>query len=234
MVLRQPLTQPATPSLGFSVKELHDYRAASKTLEGLVEYHTMYVHAARRRRAAARAQTGVVSPDFFDLLGVRAAPRPDLPRRGRPPGADAGARAELRLLAAPLRRRPGRRRHGVQMNDRAHTVVGVLPTVPQYPERERRLHAELGLPVPLERADAREPRRADAERLGRLRPGVTLEQAQADVALGRRAASPQTTRTPTRRASGFTATAVGLARGADAAARGRRSWCCWAPSAACC
>ena len=50
------------------------------------------------------------------------------------------------------------------MNDRMHTVVGVLPPIPQFPERERRLHAAVGLPVPIESTDDREPQRADADR----------------------------------------------------------------------
>ena len=32
------------------------------------------------------------------------------------------------------------------MNDRPHTVIGVLPRDPAVPERERRLHADGGMP----------------------------------------------------------------------------------------
>ena len=55
VVLRQTLAQPATPSLGFSEKELLDYRDASQTLEGLVEYHTMSFTLLGGAEAAARA-----------------------------------------------------------------------------------------------------------------------------------------------------------------------------------
>jgi putative ABC transport system permease protein len=129
VVVRQSLSSPATPSLGFSEKELLDYRGASRMLEGLVEYHSMSFTLLGGREAE-RVQTGVVSHGFFDFLGVT-------PRLGRTfraqddePGADA-------LLV--LSHEYWRRRHGdpdivgrvFQMNNRPHTVVGVLPNVPQ-------------------------------------------------------------------------------------------------------
>jgi hypothetical protein len=52
-----------------------------------------------------------VSGNYFGVLQVRAAPRPRVRRRGGPrTGRVADRGAEPRLLAAPLRRRPGRRR----------------------------------------------------------------------------------------------------------------------------
>ena len=36
-----------------------------------------------------------------------------------------------------------------RMNDRPHTIVGMLPAVPQYPLGCRRLHADVRVPVPL-------------------------------------------------------------------------------------
>ena len=78
-------------------------------------------------------RTGVVSAHFFDLLGIK-------PYLGRfftsaddVPGADA-----VLVLSYPYwqTRYGGDRsiigRH-FRMNDKVHTVVGVLPPVPQYP-----------------------------------------------------------------------------------------------------
>src|SRR5262249_23246644 len=52
--------------------ELADYRDQAKSLDGLAEYHTMYfiLFGAGEPR---RVQTGVVSANFFDLLGVKPA-----------------------------------------------------------------------------------------------------------------------------------------------------------------
>ena len=158
VVVRQTLTQPATPSLGFSEKELLDYRASSRALESLVEYHTMSFtllgNARGRARADRRRLAGVLR-----LPGRDAAARPDLPRRRRQARRRRGAGAELRLLAAPPRRRPRHRRQGVPDEQPPAHGGGRAAERAAVPERERRLHAELGLPVPLERADAREPRR---------------------------------------------------------------------------
>ena len=46
-------------------------------------------------------------------------------------GAERAAGPEPRLLAAAAGRRPGRRRPEFEMNDRVHTVVGVLPPLPR-------------------------------------------------------------------------------------------------------
>ena len=157
VVVRQSLTSPATPSLGFSEKELLDYRAASRTLEDLVEYHTMSFTLLGGREAE-RVQTGVVSPGFFDFLGVKPLLGRTLPRRRRRAGRRRGAGAELRLLEEAPRRRPGRRRARVPDEQPAAHRGRRAAERAAVPERERRLHAELGVPVPLERADAREPR----------------------------------------------------------------------------
>ena len=97
-----------------------------------------------------RVQTGVVSANFFDLLGVK----PLLGRTFRTGEDKHGAEAVLVLSHDYWMRSFGGDPKVVgrvfTMNDRPHTVVGVLPPIPGLPRRERRLHADLGLPVPLE------------------------------------------------------------------------------------
>ena len=126
VVVRQTLTRRATPSLGFSEKELIDYRAAAATLEDLVEYHTMSFTLLGGREAQ-RVQTGVVSPGFFDFLGVR----PLVGRTFRAEDDTHGAEAVLILSHGYWMRRfggdPGVVGRVFRMNDRPHTVVGVLP-----------------------------------------------------------------------------------------------------------
>ncbi len=80
-----------------------------------------------------RVDTGVVSANFFDVLGVR----PKLGRTFVDGDDDAGAPAVLVLSHEYWRTRFGGDPDIVgqtfQMNDRPHTVVGVLPPIPQYP-----------------------------------------------------------------------------------------------------
>ena len=165
VVVRQTLTTPATPSLGFSEKELLDYRAASRTLEDLVEYHTMSFTLLGGREAE-RVQTGVVSRGFFDVLGVPPLLGRTFRARGRRAGRRRGAGAEPRLLEAPPRRRPADRRARVpDEQPAAHGGRRAAERCPSIPNANDVYMSSLGVPVPLERADAREPRRAHVERL---------------------------------------------------------------------
>ena len=52
-----------------------------------------------------------------------------------------------------------------RMNDRAHTVVGILPPIPRLPGRQRRVHAGLGVPVPVGPDDGEQPGRRHADRV---------------------------------------------------------------------
>jgi putative ABC transport system permease protein len=181
VVVRQSLSSPATPSLGFSEKELLDYRAASRTLEDLVEYHTMSFTLLGGREAE-RVQTGVVSHRFFDFLGVA----PLLGRTFRAEDDAPGADAVLVLSHEYWQRRHGGDPAVVgrvfQMNNRPHTVVGVLPNLPQFPNENDVYMPSSACPF-RSSAQTRENRGARMLNVyGRLKPGATLEQARADVA----------------------------------------------------
>jgi predicted permease len=181
VVVRQTLTQPATPSLGFSEKELLDYRTSSRALESFVEYHTMSFTLLGNREAE-RVQTGVVSPEFFDFLGVT----PLLGRTFRADDDKPGAEAVLVLSYDYWQRRHGGDPAVVgkvfRMNNRPHTVVGVLPNVPQFPNQNDVYMPSSACPF-RSSAQTRENRAARMLSVyGRLRPGVTLEQARADLA----------------------------------------------------
>ena len=209
VVVRQSLKTPATPSLGFSEKELLDYRAASRTLEDLVEYHTMSFTLLGGREAE-RVQTGVVSHGFFDVLGVT----PLLGRSFRPEDDQPGADAVLVLSYDYWKRRhggdPGVVGRVFQMNNRPHTVVGVLPNVPQFPNPNDVYMPSSACPF-RSSAQTRENRGARMLNVyGRLRPGATLEQSRADVAsIASRLAADHADFYPA--GSGFTTTAVALA-----------------------
>ena len=118
--------------MAFSVAEIADYRARNHTFASLVEYHSMGFTLLGEGEAE-RVRTGVVSPDFFEIFGVT----PLLGRAFRADDDRAGGPAVL-LLSYEYWRKRGSDRHIVgkafRMNDREHIVVGVLPSVPQYPD----------------------------------------------------------------------------------------------------
>ncbi len=165
----------------FSAPEVNDLATLSRTLSGVVEYHSMWF-VLLGRPEPERVQTGVVSASFFDLLGVR-------PILGRTflPGEDRhGAEAVLVLSHAYWQRSfgadPGVVGRVFRMNDRPHTVIGVLPPIPGYPDDN-----DLYMPIsacPFRSAPHMEQSRdmGMMQAFGRMKPGVTLEAARKDLA----------------------------------------------------
>jgi putative ABC transport system permease protein len=165
----------------FAVPEIEDIRALSRTVEGIVEYHSMFF-VLLGGTEPQRVQTGVVSANYFDTLGVT-------PIVGRAflPGEDKkGAEAVLVLSHEYWMRAFGGDPSVVgrvfRMNDRPHTVVGVLPPIPGYPENN-------DVYMPVSACPFRSDPMMDTDRhmgmlqaFGRLKPGVRIEAARSDLA----------------------------------------------------
>src|SRR5512138_3782312 len=66
--LLQSAEAAGVENAGFSPLEVQDYRAQSRTLDAVVEYHSM-PFTLLGGAEAQRVQTGVVSAGFFDALG---------------------------------------------------------------------------------------------------------------------------------------------------------------------
>lgn len=128
------IQQPSSsaPHIGISVPELQDLRAQVPELEAASEYHSMPFQFYGRGEPQ-RLQTGVVSDNFFDMLGVR----PLLGRLFLPGEEAVGAPAVLVLGHRYWRQHfggdPTVIGEKLTMNDRVHTVIGVLPPLPAYP-----------------------------------------------------------------------------------------------------
>ena len=128
------IQQPSStaPHIGISVPELRDLRAQVSELAAASEYHSMPFQFYGRGEPQ-RLQTGVVSDNFFDMLGVR----PLLGRLFLPGEEEVGAPAVLvlshRYWMQHFSGDPGVIGEQLTMNDRVHTVIGVLPPLPAYP-----------------------------------------------------------------------------------------------------
>ena len=178
--LKQPATLAGVPDAGFSVKEVEDFRAANRSIQGLAEYHSM-PFILLGRGEPRRVQSGVVSANFFDLMGVR----PFLGRTFRS-GEDALGAAPVLVLSYgfwqnELGGDPAIVGRTFEMNDRIHTVIGVLPPIPQYPNENDIYMPTSACPF---RSDPNtiETRRFRMLRVvGRLAPGATLAGAQSEL-----------------------------------------------------
>jgi putative ABC transport system permease protein len=191
--IRQQETKLSIPDISFSVKEIEDYRAQNRTLSGLVEYHamsfTLFGHG-----DPERVRTGVVSANYFGLFGVQ----PLLGRTFLPDDDKLGAPPVLLLSYEYWKNNfgsdPGIVGKTFEMNDKVHTVVGVLPPVPQYPNENDVYMATSACPFRSNKMHLEDRDMRMMEVFGRLKPGVTVAQANADVATiaaGLKAAYPK-------------------------------------------
>jgi putative ABC transport system permease protein len=184
VVARQQATRAGADNIPFSVKEIIDYRDQLETLDGLVEYHGMSFTLLNSGEPD-RVLTGVVSSNFFDVLGVQ----PLLGRMFVDTDDDLGAEAVL-LLSYPYWQQrfggdPGIVGTVFEMNDQPHTVIGVLPPIPQYP-RDNDVYMPTSACPFRARGEARMHEDRTAFRgmtaFGRLQPGATVEQFGTDLA----------------------------------------------------
>ena len=208
MVLRQQARKAGLKDIGFSVQEMNDYRAQSGSLLDMVEYHSM-AFTLFTRDEAQRVRAGVVSPGFFEMFGVR----PLLGRTFTASDDDPGAPAVLMLSYEYWKQRQGGDPDIVgkvfKMNDRPHTVIGVLPPVPQYPD-------ENDVYMPTSACPYRASKGAKLNRearllnlFARLKPGGTPDVAAADLSVIAKRLETQYPKVYERNA-GFTATAAPL------------------------
>jgi putative ABC transport system permease protein len=177
--LRQEAQKEGNNDIAFSVHEIQDFREQNKTLSGLVEYHSMsfilFGHGDPDRVRAA-----VVSANYFEMFQVK-------PLLGRTFLADddtLGAPPVLLLSYEYWKNKfgsdPGIVGKTFEMNDKVHTVVGVLPPVPQYPLESDVYMPTSACPFRSSKAmiDNRDARMMEV--FGRLKPDVSALQANAD------------------------------------------------------
>jgi len=180
LTLRQHAPLAGVDNMGFSVKEIADYRAQTQALDEVVEYHAM-TFTLFGRREPELVQAGVVSANFFDVLGVK----PKLGRSFLTGDEQHGADAVLILSHDYWERShhsdPGIVGRVFQMNNRPHTVIGVLPPIPEFPDNNDVYMPTSACPT-RSSEQFKENRRARMMSVfGRLRPGVSPDQAQADL-----------------------------------------------------
>jgi len=179
--LTQPARLSAVKNVGISPIEIRELRTRATTVTDLVEYHAM-PFVILGGQEPERVQTGVVSAEFFQTLGVR----PLLGRlfeKGEDlPGAPPVLLLSYKYWQTHLGGDPRVVGRTFTMNDRVHTVVGVLPNIPQYPAEN-----DVYMPVdscPFRRAETWDQARSvrGLTVFAHLAPGGSLSRARAELA----------------------------------------------------
>ena len=126
---------------------------------------------------------GMVSKGFFEILGVSPVQRPDVYRGRRSLGQRAGGNDQRRLWQRKFGSAPDIIGKRITMNGEGYTVIGIVPASFQLESTNFNSAKDVFVPMgafkdPLfQRRDVHEGTRA----IGRLKPGVTLDAAHADM-----------------------------------------------------
>jgi putative ABC transport system permease protein len=183
LLVRQSAPLAGRPNAGVSIKELYDYREQTASFDALVEYHQMNFDLLKQGEPD-RVNVGVVSHDFLNVLGIAPIAGRTFAADDDRPGADAVLVLSNSYWLKAFGGDPSVVGRVFQMNDRPHTVIGILPAVPLYPQENDVYMSVSACPF---RAAA-EKRIAQNRRtfpaltvFGRLKPGISREQATSDV-----------------------------------------------------
>jgi putative ABC transport system permease protein len=155
-----------------SYRDLLDLRAAS-SLEGLGGYLPRNF-TLTGEDSAERVQGGSVTPDLFGVLGIEPMlGRTFLPEDAAPPGLESVVILTHGLWQRRYGADAGIIGRGVVINNRARTVVGVMPPNFKFPERD-----ELYMPLRWDEA----PRSSrSVNGVGVIKREISIDQAQAEL-----------------------------------------------------
>jgi predicted permease len=190
--LHQGSGDPADPAndIGFSPKDLADYRQA-RSFSDIVEFHSMYFTLLGRAEPL-RVSTAVVSANYFDVLGVKALHGRTFVAADDAPGAPAVLVLTYEYWKQKFDEDPSAVGKVFRMNDKPHTVVGVLPQVPLYvPGDQTGRTIDVYMPssaCPFRTAkNVTENRSTNGSRMlnafARVRPEATLSKSAGDLAI---------------------------------------------------
>jgi putative ABC transport system permease protein len=161
-----------------------DLQRDNQSLAAIAGYRNALFSVAVNQREPEQFEGAYVTVDFFDILGVAAAAGRAFTRaEDAPPSAPLAVlshRAAEQLFGSSTAAIGVR----VRVNGEAHTITGVMPPRTEWPSAARLwvLSMKPVPPSPLDIADAEADRDVRYfEAIARLRPGVTLAQAQDDV-----------------------------------------------------
>ena len=164
------------PGSGISRLDYEDWKQRNTTLSSL-DVWSYSSHLLRHGESSERVSTALASSGFFRTLGVQ-------PILGRDflPGEDLAGSANVVILtyATWQKRFAGRADavgQSVNLSDENYTIIGILPEDSVFAPRG---NGEFWMPL---RGDECEKYREcrDLQGVGRLREGVTITQAQADL-----------------------------------------------------
>lgn len=183
LYLRQSIDGPAGQDIAFSVPEVRDFRAGVPALGGIAEFSPWaLILEGDQYSPTARIQVGLVTGNFFDVMGLHAI----LGRLTRASDDGPGVPPVMVLTEQFWRSRfhadPNIVGKQVRLEDGSATVIGVVQAAPYFPSQADVLLNMVVSPHHLSATMVLGRTHRMTEIVGRLAPGATVDEARAQVA----------------------------------------------------
>jgi putative ABC transport system permease protein len=171
-------TDARNRQFGVSRLDFDDWRESAKSFSALALMLGTSVNVSDEGRAPEQYQGVYQSSNLFRLIGVRPALGRDFSAEDDKPGAPPVAIIGGGIWKNRYGSDPSVIGRTIKENSIAVTVIGVMPPDVKFP-----FNTDMWLPTSVLPAEARNPKRGvrNYQAIGRLAPGVTLEQARAEL-----------------------------------------------------
>src|SRR4051812_17364951 len=179
--LRQSTNTPGGEDIAFSVPEINDFRASSKSLGGIAEYSPFTVTLVDNHQAE-RLNVGLVTGNYFRVMGLS----PIVGRAFGPQDDGRGAAPVMILTREYWDKKfasdPSIVGKTLRVGGKVVTVVGVLQSAPSFPAKIDALMNMVNSEHHLSATMVTGRTHRMTEMVARLAPGATLDQTRAEVA----------------------------------------------------
>jgi putative ABC transport system permease protein len=182
VVLRQDFLQTKRANVLFSIPEIKDYRQQVDALAEVEQYHQMSFILLDGQEPN-EVRTGVVSAHFFDLLGIKPYIGHFFTSADDVPGAEAKLVLSYNFWKTHYGGDPSVLGRHFRMNDKVHTVIGVLPPVPQYPRENDVYMPTVACPYSSSPKTIADRGARSMQAFGRLKPEADLATANNQIAV---------------------------------------------------
>lgn len=181
MYLRQSAEAKGSDNIAFSVPEINDFRTSSKTLAQIAEYSPLTLNLIEDA-AASQVQVGLVTGNYFDVMGLS-----PVIGHGFSAKDDGAGAAPVMMLTHDYWLNhfggdPAIVGTFVKIGGRTAEVVGVLQPAPFFPQK---IDALMNMSISEHHVSATMVQGRThrmTEMIARLAPGVTVDDARAEVA----------------------------------------------------
>jgi len=185
LLLHEGVPAAGIDRVAFAYGDLAHLRRDARSFDAIGSFRNRSVELSGGASDPERIQIAQVSADLFPMLGVR----PGLGRPFRPDEDSPGH--DVALLGWELWQRryagdPAVIGRAILLDRRPYTVIGVMPADLQFPRRGPQFNSQPGdvwVPLPLRNAQVEYASGFDVSVIARLKPGVTLPQARAELDL---------------------------------------------------